>query len=281
MKSELVSIVIPVYNGEEYLAQAIECALSQTYSKKEVIVIDDASTDSTPHIARAYPVIYHRNPQNMERSYSRNRGVELSKGEFIFFLDHDDLWEKDYIESSVEFLREYPIVYSFPRKFINSQGELIRVSRKKLPEDSLVLLFSGLMGYPSATAFRRSAFLGYGQDYIMREDWEILLRSYLNGLSLKVLDNNKVFIREHAKRTSKDRKFLNATYKVYQDYKNRAPEAYLPYFLFHVGETALRFGDLKKGWSLIAQAFLKKPSILKDKRRLWSVIKRGFRFWRA
>lgn len=64
-----------------------------------------------------------------------------------------------------------------------------------------------MVGYPSATAFKRSAFWGYKDEYVMREDWEIFLRSYLEGLSLKILDEDKVFIREHPRRTSKSKNF--------------------------------------------------------------------------
>jgi hypothetical protein len=156
----------------------------------------------------------------------------------------------------------------------------LRVSRKKLPEDPLELVFSGMVGYPSATAFKRSAFLGYKDEYVMREDWEIFLRSYLEGLSLKILDEDKVFIREHPKRTSKGKKFWIATYKVYEDYKDKVPEEYLPYFLFHVGETAMRFGKLRLGWELCTHAIFKKPSLLANPRRFWSLLKRGFRFWK-
>jgi len=272
----LASIIIPVYNGEEYIHRAIECALSQTYPHKEIIVIDDASTDRTQEVVKKYPVIYHRNEKNMERAYSRNKGVKLSKGEFIFFLDHDDLWREDYVESVLKHLEDSQIVYSFPRSFINSEGNLLRVSRKKLPEDPLELVFSGMVGYPSATAFKRSAFLGYKDEYVMREDWEIFLRSCLEGLSLKILDEDKVFIREHPKRTSRGKKFWIATYKVYEDYKDRVPEEYLPYFLFHVGETAMRFGELRFGWELCTRAIFRKPSLLTNPRRLWSLLKRGF-----
>ena len=119
----LASIIIPVYNGEEYIERAIECAPSQTYPYKEVIVVDDASTDSTPQKVKNYPVVYHRNKQNMERVYSRNKGVELSKGEFIFFLDYDDLWREDYIASSVEVLKELSYSLQFSKKLYQQRGK--------------------------------------------------------------------------------------------------------------------------------------------------------------
>ena len=99
-------------------------------------------------------------------------------------------------------------------------------------------------------------------------------------LSIHLLDNKKVLIREHPKRTSRSKTFLSATYKVYIDYKDKVPEKYLPYFLFHIGETALRFGELKEGWLLVLNSIYKKPSILSDPRKILSILKRGFRFWK-
>jgi len=87
-----------------------------------------------PQVVKSYPVIYYRNEKNMERAYSRNKGVELSKGEYLFFLDYDDLWEKDYVESSVEFLKKHDVVYSFPRTFVDSWVMLKESQRKKFQE---------------------------------------------------------------------------------------------------------------------------------------------------
>ncbi|MGC8942432.1 MAG: glycosyltransferase family 2 protein, partial [Sulfurihydrogenibium sp.] len=107
-----VSVVIPVYNGEKYIKNAIKSALSQTYQDKEIIIVDDCSTDRTKQIVEENfkkeidegLIKYHKNPKNMERSYSRNKGVELSSGDAVFFLDYDDEWENTYIEEMVKFL---------------------------------------------------------------------------------------------------------------------------------------------------------------------------------
>ncbi|MDQ7055173.1 MAG: glycosyltransferase family A protein [Persephonella sp.] len=134
---EKISVVIPVYNGERYIKDAVDSALNQSYENIEVIIINDASTDRTEDIIFQHfgnllgsKIIYHRNKTNRERAYSRNKGVELSSGKYIFFLDYDDKWKTDYLKESVEYLKDYDIVYSFPKTFINSKGEVIRKSKK-------------------------------------------------------------------------------------------------------------------------------------------------------
>lgn len=280
----MVSVVIPVYNGEKFVLRTIECVLSQSFKVEQIIVIDDASTDRTQElILKEFPkeVIYHRNEKNMERCYSRNLGASLAKGEYIFFLDHDDLWEKKHVEKVLESWGDAHIVYAFPRKYIDDEGKLMRVSKKRLPADVGVLIFSGMIGFPSATAFKKEKFLRYEDAFIPREDWELFIRAYLEGFKIEVLDINTVMIREHPGRTStRQRKRLyGATLKIFDFYKSRVPEEYLPYLLFHVGETCMRFADLKRGWAFVLKAVAKKPSLLLSGRRLLSLLKRGLRFY--
>lgn len=279
-----VSVILPVYNGEKFINRAIHSVLNQSFRDIEIVIVDDCSRDNTKGAIFSEfgkligkNIIYHRNDTNRERSYSRNTGVELSKGEFIFFLDYDDEWEERYIEESVIHLRDFDIVYSFPRTLIDEDGNVIRVSKKVLAEDEGRIIFSGQIGYPSASGFRRSSFLGYREDIILREDWEIFIRSYLQGLKIKVIDNNQVKIREHSSRTSRQIKMLLSTMKVYQDYIDRIPQLYKADFLFHIADISMRFGDIPTGWRLLKQALGEDISIIRNKRNILSILKRGLR----
>ncbi len=92
MSLPLVSIVIPCYNAEEYIAEAIQSSLDQTYSKVEVIVIDDGSTDGSLNVIRSFgEAVRWKTGPNCGPAAARNRGVEISRGDFIQFLDADDL----------------------------------------------------------------------------------------------------------------------------------------------------------------------------------------------
>ena len=282
-----VSVVIPVYNGEKFIKQAVESVLNQSYKNTQIVIVNDCSTDKTEEVVFKNfkdlinkKIVYHKNEKNMERVYSRNKGVKLSDGEFIFFLDHDDLWKKNYVETVVPYLEDNDIVYSFPRTFIDEEGKIIRKSKKSI-QSLEKIIFSGLIGYPSASAFKKSSFPFYKQEYLMREDWEIFLRSYTSGLKIKVLDDDLILMREHQDRTSRNIGFYKATVKVYSDYKDIIPEEYRADFMFHVGEVSLRYGDILGGWKLIIRSILTNPEIIKDKRKIFSILKRGFRIDRA
>lgn len=97
--SPLISCVVPVYDGERFLAAGLESVLAQTVPVDEVIVVDDGSTDGTPEVARSFGdrVIYVRQ-DNAGPAAARNTGVARARGAFISFLDADDLWEAEKIE---------------------------------------------------------------------------------------------------------------------------------------------------------------------------------------
>src|SRR3954447_1295253 len=107
MSLPLVSVVIPVFDGEAYLAAAIESALAQTYEPVEVIVVDDGSTDGSAAVAARYDVRMLRQP-NRGVSAAYNAGVEAARGELIAFLDADDLWPADRLAIQVRHLLARP-----------------------------------------------------------------------------------------------------------------------------------------------------------------------------
>lgn len=92
MSEPLVSVVIPVFNGEEFLREALHSVFGQTYSQMEVLVADDGSTDQSVAIAREFPLVTVLGGAHSGVSSTRNRAVEASRGEFVAFLDADDTW---------------------------------------------------------------------------------------------------------------------------------------------------------------------------------------------
>lgn len=101
MNTPLISIIIPVYNAEAYLKECIDSALSQTYTKLEIILIDDGSSDNSPSICDEYVqkdnriIVIHQ--KNKGPSETRNTGINISKGEYLSFLDCDDILHPEYI----------------------------------------------------------------------------------------------------------------------------------------------------------------------------------------
>lgn len=106
----LVSIIVPVYNGERYLRESIDSIISQTYPMTEVLVMDDASTDGTPDIVKSYgnQIIYYRQPENRGIYGNMNDGIEKASGEYIAFYHADDIYHPSIVEREVGFLQHYP-----------------------------------------------------------------------------------------------------------------------------------------------------------------------------
>lgn len=106
-----VSVVIPAYNAERFLPDAVQSVLNQTFSDWELLIIDDCSTDRTAEIAASYAarddrVILMRNEQNCGASASRHRGVQAAQGEWIAFLDSDDVWAPEKLELQLAHARQ-------------------------------------------------------------------------------------------------------------------------------------------------------------------------------
>lgn len=114
MMNPLVSCIVPVFNGERFLAEAIGSILGQTYRNLEVIVVDDGSTDDTASIVAGFgdSVRYIRQA-NAGPATARNRGIRDAHGDFIAFLDADDLWHEDKLEQQLARFRVRPeLAYS-------------------------------------------------------------------------------------------------------------------------------------------------------------------------
>jgi glycosyltransferase involved in cell wall biosynthesis len=108
MQGPLVSVVIPAYDAEQFLAEAIESVLAQTYSPVELIVVDDGSSDATAEVACGYAEAKVIRQANAGPSAARNRGFAASRGELIVFHDSDDAMTPDKLEIQVGYLLEHP-----------------------------------------------------------------------------------------------------------------------------------------------------------------------------
>jgi glycosyltransferase involved in cell wall biosynthesis len=104
----LVSVVIPCYNHAQFLAQAIESVLAQSYSNFEIIVVDDGSTDNTEEVATRYSSVRYVYQENAGLSSARNVGLQQSRGEFLVFLDADDRLLPHALETGVSCIQQHP-----------------------------------------------------------------------------------------------------------------------------------------------------------------------------
>ncbi|MHC4881290.1 MAG: glycosyltransferase family 2 protein, partial [Planctomycetota bacterium] len=128
----VVSVIIPSYNAKELLAEAIDSVLSQTLTDLEVVVIDDGSTDGTTEVVKAIddPRIRYFYKDNGGVSSARNMGLDKAEGQYIAFLDSDDLYSPEYLKTMVTALEDNPdygVAYTaVTNHYINGRVEVYR-----------------------------------------------------------------------------------------------------------------------------------------------------------
>lgn len=101
-----VSVVMPSYNAEKYISEAIQSVIAQTYTNWELLILDDCSTDGTADKARCFSdldprITLYSNPKNIGVALTRNKGMALAKGSWVALLDSDDIWHKDKLEKQL------------------------------------------------------------------------------------------------------------------------------------------------------------------------------------
>src|SRR3982074_3555445 len=105
VNTPLVSVIVPVYNGERFLAETLQSIINQQYRPLELIVIDDGSTDQTARIATSVSEVRYFYQRNQGVANARNAGLAAARGELIAFLDADDLWQPNKLSLQVEYHR--------------------------------------------------------------------------------------------------------------------------------------------------------------------------------
>lgn len=142
-----VSIITPAYNAENFLCETIMSVQAQTYKDWELIIVDDCSTDYTNLLAKDYAkedgrIKVIRAPQNGGVAKARNIGLENATGEYIAFVDSDDLWKPDKLEKQLAFMQEKGCVLSYTdfQKLNSSDGSLGKVMRcpKQMRADDIL-----------------------------------------------------------------------------------------------------------------------------------------------
>ncbi|NQV01635.1 MAG: glycosyltransferase [Bacteroidia bacterium] len=183
----LISVIIPVYNGGLYLAEAIDSVLKQAYSPMEIIVIDDGSTDNSAAIAKGYQTVRYFFQPNSGTSAALNKGLGVAVGEFLAFLDADDIWEKNKLLIQMEVLRKDPFldgVFGHLRQFVSSEF----VNKTELSDTRDQKILPGL--FKASMLIRREAFNRTGlfdENLTLGDFVDWYTRSMETGLKFLVL----------------------------------------------------------------------------------------------
>ena len=181
----LISIIIPVYNGEKTIKETIQSVLGQTFADFELIVINDGSQDSTLEVVSSIsePRLKVFSYPNAGVSASRNRGIAQAKGEYISFIDADDLWTPDKLETQLTALQAHPeaaVAYSWT-DWIDESGEFLRPGSHITNNGDVYakLLFRDFVGSGSNPLIRTQALEevgGFNESLTPAADWDMWLR---------------------------------------------------------------------------------------------------------
>lgn len=182
----LVSVIMPVYNAEKYLATTLESILGQDYKEIEIVLVDDCSKDSSAEIIAEFckthsEIVYFVQEENMGAGAARNKALELARGQYVAFLDSDDIWLPNKISIQIELMKLNNSPFSYTAiEMINEKGETIKGKHniketcdyRYLLRNTIIATSSVLIDRTVFGDFRMSLRRG-GQDYAT---WLKLLR---------------------------------------------------------------------------------------------------------
>lgn len=210
----LVSVVITTFKRDSSLLQeALESVLAQTYPSIEVIVVNDNGNDSAyTNAARSLcgrykEILYHENPTNKGVQYSRNIGILMAKGQYIAFLDDDDIWSSRKIEVQMKLFEDFQVgmVYCDGYSFIDDDRASLGVFREaslyEVPISQELELFNDYIGSTSQAIVRRECFANVGlfdTDMPARQDYEMWLRISGGGYKIVGSTEKLLYYRKHS-----------------------------------------------------------------------------------
>jgi glycosyltransferase involved in cell wall biosynthesis len=158
MTDPLITTIIPVYNCERYLGAAIESVLRQTWPSTEILVIDDGSTDRSVAVASRFaPRVKYEFISHQGAGAARNRRVALAKGDYLAFLDADDLWAETKLECQMAQFKSHPpadYVLGYVEQFVSPDIPALLAARIHCPAQLMAGIVPGTLLIPTAT-FRR------------------------------------------------------------------------------------------------------------------------------
>jgi glycosyltransferase involved in cell wall biosynthesis len=211
----LVSVVIPVYNGEPFIAECLLSVYRQTYRSIEVIIVDDGSTDRSLAIIEQFAggkkIIRQ---QNKDVCHARNAGIRAASGDFIAFLDQDDLWQPDKLEKQAAVFQKNPevdlvftdLIKFFPSGKRHHAADKDRLARSLTDENLFDTLVRKNVLMPSAVMVRRASIVAAGlfdEQFKTCGDYELWLRMAALGMKFFYLPEALTLYRYHGANTSK------------------------------------------------------------------------------
>lgn len=212
----LVSVIIPLYNGEKFIEKCLAGVYGQTYSRIEIIIVDDASTDGSLEIVKKFSgnqkIIRQKHG---DVSKARNTGILNASGHLIALLDQDDWWLPTKIEKQVSRILEHrnidllftDVIKVFPSGKQQRQKDKLRMIRRIKRGDYFPVLARKNLIVPSSVIVKRTVFDQVGlfdESFKTCGDWEFWLRVAGNGLKIEFLNEGLTLYQYHGSNTSRN-----------------------------------------------------------------------------
>ncbi|PHS66840.1 MAG: glycosyl transferase [Flavobacterium sp.] len=214
--SKLISIITPSFNSEKYISETIKSVQNQSYSNWELLIVDDASTDTTCLIAERYSkkdtrIQLTKNATNKGAAFCRNLATKLAKGTYIAFLDSDDLWHSNKLEKQINFMNKHQNGVSYTNYLhIDEEGNALAKRIKAMPSLSYKKqLKNNYIG--NLTGIYNAEVLGKitAPNLRKRQDWAVWLEAIkCNKKPAIGLQEDLAFYRVHKKSMSSNKTSL-------------------------------------------------------------------------
>lgn len=239
IKEQLCSVIMPLYNSEKYIKEAVLSVLEQTYKNLELIIIDDCSTDDSKKIVNKLSLVDKRIKtvfltENKGCADARNIGLTMSQGQYVAFIDSDDIWEKEKLEKQINVLENNNVDISFTAyKIINENKVLIKNRAIKKEIKYTDLLKENSVAFSTVICKKNKLSKIQFKKEWFHEDYVFLLDLLKNKCRAQGANTILVSYRLHSQGRSFN-KFNAAKYrwKIYRYYLNLSLiESILLYFL--------------------------------------------------
>lgn len=231
----LVSIIMPSYNSGEFIEDSIKSVLDQTYHNWELIIIDDCSTDNTISIVESLnnnKIKIIKNKNNLGAAKSRNKGIEIAQGQFIAFLDSDDLWHKEKLRIQTSYMKENNISFTYcAYEKINEHNKVI--GNVSVPEkiDRNTLLKTCYIGCLTAIYDTQKLNKVYMPEDTRREDYATWLNIIREVKFIYGINKTLASYRVHSKQSSNKKiKMATENWKIYKEIENLGFSRSIYYF---------------------------------------------------
>jgi glycosyltransferase involved in cell wall biosynthesis len=196
MTKPKISVVIPTHNRPALLKRAIESALNQKTPAFEILIVDDANCSETEKLVYSYStdkIAYIKNKDGSGASSSRNVGAKVATGEYIAFLDDDDVWLPDKLLKQSELITQRSLDAVFSRILIKYEDTDISYSTSaSMPEDSLeAICMENFIGATISSVIRRQLFIkvnGFDEEFPAREEYDLWIRLIQSGADIDVIE---------------------------------------------------------------------------------------------